>query len=164
MEYAFFLLLSAVVHILESKAALIGKDDLLWIYSFRPFTCIPVSKQVTMQSHKINNLNSSPFRSKIITKQLEFTVLLLCIPSRGSDQCLRGKLKQEPEYCWENLTEDFIPEEDTRKHGQLSKLLSHSYMEALVRLCGTKGPEVSSAGQEWSVSKACKNVLPVQLN
>lgn len=103
-----------------------------------------------MQNNKISQLNSHSFRSKIVTKQLEFTVLILCRTRRGSNQCLRGKLKQELEYCWENVIEDFSPEEDTRKHGQL---LSHSYTEALAKLCHTKGPEVGPAGQDGLLAK-----------
>jgi len=40
----FLLLLSPIVRILESKAALSGKDDLLWTYACIPFRCILVSK------------------------------------------------------------------------------------------------------------------------
>lgn len=68
-----------------------------------------LSERTTMQSN--SQLSSSPFRSKIITKQLaEFIVLILCVISRGNDQSLRGKSKQELEYYWENLVEDFTPE------------------------------------------------------
>lgn len=74
---------------------------------------LQVSKQPCRVT--ISQLNSSPFRSKIIAKQLEFTVLVLCISNRGSDQCLGGKLKQEPEYCWENSIEDFAPEDNRKR-------------------------------------------------
>lgn len=74
---------------------------------------LQVSKQPCRVT--ISQLNSSPFRSKIIAKQLEFTVLVLCISNRGSDQCLGGKLKQEPEYCWENSIEDFTPEDNRKR-------------------------------------------------
>lgn len=116
-----------------------------------------------MQSNKISQLNSCPFKSKITVKQLEFTVLVLCSARTGSDQYLGAKLKQGLEYCWENVIEGFTLGEDSRKHGQLSKLLCHSYMEALARLCGTERPEVGPAGQEWTVSKASNSVLILQL-
>lgn len=36
-------------------------------------------------------------------------------------------------------------------------------MEALVRLCGIKGPEVGPAVKEWAVSNASDSVLLLQL-
>lgn len=43
-----------------------------------------------MQSNKISQLNVCPFKSKIVIKQLEFTVLILCSTRTGSDQGGRG--------------------------------------------------------------------------
>lgn len=87
----FLLLLSAIVCILKSKATLLGKDDFLWTYSFIPVRCILISKWAAVQSNKISQLNLSPSRSRIITKQLmEFTVFVFFITSRGNDQGLRG--------------------------------------------------------------------------
>lgn len=36
-------------------------------------------------------------------------------------------------------------------------------MKALVRLCGTKGPEVGPTGKEWTGDKASNSVLVLQL-
>lgn len=99
----FLLLLSPIVHILASKAALVGKDDVT--YSFTPFRRLLTSKRAAMRSNKISTqLNSSCFRSKFITEPLEeFTVLLLCITSRGNGQGLRGNSKQELDYYGKTL-------------------------------------------------------------
>lgn len=69
-----------------------------------------------MQSNKISQLNSNPFRSKIVTKQLvEFTVLVPCITSASNDQGLRGKSKQKLEYYWENFG-GFLLQRKTTEH------------------------------------------------